>query len=322
MPSLHRALLVDIGGTNTRVAIAQGAELVTSSILRFRNTEFSGLDQVLAAYAAKQGPIEVQGACVDIAGPVHNGVGTLTNLDWTLEEPLIAKWANAPVAALINDLQAQGHGVADLPPQALNRVVDSSGARAGSTRLVVNVGTGFNAAVVFDLGDHRLVPASESGHANLPIRTEADLRLCRFVENIHGFPAIEDVLSGRGLERVYHWLGTEAGDPVQLPAAEIMAQATTGTSARAIEAMRIFTRIFGTVCGNLSLIHLPFGGVYLVGGVACALGRHLHGFGFAEAFRDKGRFAGMMSNFAIDVIEDDYAALRGNARHLARLMAT
>jgi glucokinase len=41
---------------------------------------------------------------------------------------------------------------------------------------------------------------------------------------------------------------------------------------------------------------------------------------FPEAFRDKGRFAGFMENFAVTLLEDDYAPLTGCAAHLAQIM--
>ena len=147
-------------------------------------------------------------------------------------------------------------------------------------------------------------------------RTEADLRLCHFVETTHGFPAIEDVLSGRGLERVYRWHATEAGLPAERSAAEIMAACGSGDDPVANDTVQTFIRILGTVCGNLALVHLPFGGVYLVGGVARAMAPHFQTFGFADAFRDKGRFAGFMQNFAVNIVEDDYAALIGLISHL------
>ncbi len=165
------------------------------------------------------------------------------------------------------------------------------------------------------------MPPSECGHASLPVRTDAELRLCRFVGTAHGFPAVEDVLSGRGLERIYAWLGDEAGDPEERRAAEIMAALAAGTDPRAEAAVAQFVRLLGTVVGDLSLVHLPFGGVYLIGGVARAMRPHLGRFGFAEAFRDKGRFAGFMSNFPVRAIEDDYAALTGLAAHLNRAIA-
>jgi glucokinase len=65
---------------------------------------------------------------------------------------------------------------------------------------------------------------------------------------------------------------------------------------------------------------LPFGGIFLVGGVSRAFAPYLERFGFGEAFRDKGRFAGFMSNFSVSVVEDDYAALTGSAAHLVDLL--
>ena len=52
--------------------------------------------------------------------------------------------------------------------------------------------------------------------------------------------------------------------------------------------------------------------------MARAFAPHLAAMGFAEGFRDKGRFAGFMEGFAVSVIEDDYAALTGCAVHLAQ----
>jgi glucokinase len=176
-------------------------------------------------------------------------------------------------------------------------------------------------APVLNAHGGRLVTPSEAGHANLPIRNEAELRLCQYVETAHGFPAVEDVLSGRGLERIYRFLGHEARDERELLAADIMAAVADGSDPRALDAVKLFVRILGTVAGNLSLIQLPFGGVFLVGGVARAMAPYMDEFGFAQAFRDKGRFAGFMQNFSVTVIEDDYAALTGCASFLAQTPA-
>jgi glucokinase len=77
--------------------------------------------------------------------------------------------------------------------------------------------------------------------------------------------------------------------------------------------------MMGVIAGDLALSHLPFGGIYLVGGVTRALHALAHEFGFAEAFRDKGRFSGFMEQFGVQVVTDDYAALTGCASHLAKL---
>lgn len=41
--------------------------------------------------------------------------------------------------------------------------------------------------------------------------------------------------------------------------------------------------------------------------------------GFAENFRDKGRFSAFMDDFPVCIVEDDYAALTGCAAYLATL---
>ncbi len=312
------SLVADVGGTNTRVALAEGRRVLTDTIRRYRNAEHPGLESVLRAFVAEAGGVDCSGAAVAVAGPVRDGVGVLTNLDWTLDRATLARATGAERTAILNDLQAQGHALGAIHLGCLHEILPGPEAGPHAAKLVVNVGTGFNAAPVLDAEQGRLVTPSECGHASLPVRDEAELRLCRFVEAAHGFPAIEDVLSGRGLERVHAWLGHEAGDPREARAAEIVAGLASG-DARSREAARVFVRFMGVVCGDLALVHLPFGGVFLVGGVARALRDHLGAYGFAEAFRDKGRFAGFMRSFPVFMIEDDLAALTGLASHLEGL---
>ncbi len=319
-PANSLLLVADIGGTNTRVALADGRQILPSTIRRYSNADHAGLESVLRRYIDDEGGVDPIAACVAVAGPVREGRATLTNLDWTIDKTTLMRATQAETVAILNDLQAQGHALGHLDPSVIRPILSGPAAQPQAARLVIGVGTGFNAAPVFETGHGRLVPPSEAGHANLPIRTDADLRLCRYVETAHGFPGVEDVLSGRGLERAYAWLGEEAGDPRERSAQQIMESCANGSDERALEAARIFTRILGTVAGNLALIQLPFGGIYLVGGVSRAFAPYLERFGFGEAFRDKGRFAGFMGNFSVSVVEDDYAALTGSAAHLVGLI--
>ena len=318
-PKNKYALVADIGGTNTRVALADGRQILGETIRRYSNADYPGLETVLRRYIDDEGGVDPIAACVAVAGPVRDGRATMTNLNWTIDKDTLARATKAETVAILNDLQAQGHALGYLDDANIRTIIDGPTGLPNAARLVVGVGTGFNAAPVFDTDKGRLVTPSESGHATLPIRTERELRLCQFVSNAHGFPAVEDVLSGRGLERVYAFLGEEVGISAEAKAKDIMAACADGSDPRATEAAQVFTQILGTVCGNLSLIQLPFGGVYLVGGVARAFAPFLTEFGFGDAFRDKGRFSGFMGNFRVSVIEDDYAALTGSATHLVAL---
>lgn len=304
-------LVADIGGTNTRVALARDGALLTGSVTRFRNADYSGLAEVLTAFRSEQGGIDCAGACAALAGPVRDGHGAMTNLDWKIDEAGLAQATQAEVAVLFNDLQAQGHGLDRLPAEAIRTLINEATPKPGATKLVIGVGTGFNIAPVYQAEFGRIVPPAEAGHATLPLRNEEDLAFAREITHAHGFPAIEDMLSGRGFERIYrHVSGTS------LSAAEIMKQVETGDGDHALTAARLFVETLGTVAGDLALIHLPFGGVYFAGGVARAFSAYFQRLDFAKSFRSKGRFSQFMSDFPVFVIEDDYAALSGCAAYL------
>lgn len=319
-PDNTLSLVADVGGTNTRVALADGNRLLEDTVRKYRNADYAGLETVLKTYVRDEGDVDCIAAAVAVAGPVRDGRGELTNLDWSFDRDSVARATRAERVSILNDLQAQGFAAGMIAPENLLVAIEGPDVDPLSTRLVIGVGTGFNIAPVFDTPFGRVVPPSEAGHANIPLRTDEELRLLRFIESSHGFPGVEDVLSGRGLERVYAWRSTEAGTPSEKRAADIMSSCEDETDPIAVEAVEWFVRILGATAGNLALIHLPFGGVYLIGGVARAVTPYFDRFHFADSFRDKGRFSGFMKNFGVFVIEDDYAALNGLSNHLAGMV--
>lgn len=311
------SLVADVGGTNTRVALADGTRLLPDTVRRYPNRDFDSLETVLRRFIADTGGVECAAACVALAGPVQDGAGEMTNLDWTFDRDTLTRATGARRVAILNDLQAQGHGLDHIAPDNLAQIIPGPIAGPRATRLVIGLGTGFNIAPVFAQAGGVLVTPSETGHTNMPVRTEADLRLCRHIEARMGFCGTEEVLSGSGLVRIYDWLGHESGETGKADAAAIMAACGDGSDPRAEKAAAMFVHLFAMIAGNLALIHLPFGGIFLSGGVSRAFTPHFERFGFTAAFRDKGRFSHMMDHFGVAVIEDDFAALAGCAGHLA-----
>lgn len=311
-------LVADIGGTNTRVALADGAQVRAGTIRRFANAEYPGLEPVLERYLADAGIGAVDGACVAAAGPVRDGVAVMTNLDWTITGTGLSEATGAARTAILNDLQAQGHALGHIAAPFLRPVI-RGGVQPGAAMLVVGVGTGMNAAPVHDTPLGRLVAASECGHVSMPVRTDEDFRLMRFGEShgasAHGFTGVEDVLAGRGLERVHAFVTHEAGALRETKAAEIMAALTAGDRL-AQRTAQIWMRVLGQTLGNLALTHLPFGGIFLIGGVARAMTPYMAPMDLTGHFRDKGRFSAFMEGFTVTVVEDDFAALTGCAAHL------
>jgi glucokinase len=313
------ALLADIGGTNTRVALADGPLVRPDSIAKFANADFPSLEPILTRYLSQAGIASVEGVCIAAAGPVRQGVAEMTNLSWIIDHPMLTRSTRASKVAILNDLQAQGHALGHIAPENLRSVV-AGAALPNASMLVVGLGTGVNAAPVHITPWGRVVPPSECGHVSMPIRTEADLALARFLEtygeHAHGFAGVEDVLAGRGLEHLYAFSTQLAGRLVEKSSDQIMADLNAGDPA-AVQAVGLYTRLLGSVLGNLALTHLPYGGIFLIGGMARAMTPYLAPMGLAEAICDKGRFATFLRAFPVWVVEDDFAALTGCAAYLA-----
>ncbi len=314
------AIVADIGGTNTRVALAQGKRVDPASIRRFANAQFTGLEPVLTHYLQDAGVAAVGGACVAVAGPVQDGVAEMTNLSWVIDNAMLKRATGATKVAILNDMQAQGQALGHIADRDL-QVLLKGPQKPGAPMLVVGLGTGVNAAPVHDTAWGRLVAASECGHISMPVQTAQDFRLAEFlardVAQAHGFAGVEDAIAGRGIAHLYEFVSHESGARVQKPTAQVMADLATG-QALAVQTARLYIHIMGQSLGNLALTHLPFGGIFLIGGVARAMAPYLDDLGFAQAFGDKGRFTEFMQNFCVTLVTDDYAALTGCAAFLAQ----
>ncbi|MEM6389790.1 MAG: glucokinase [Pseudomonadota bacterium] len=313
------SLVADIGGTNTRVALARGPKVIPDTIKRFANAGQPGLQPILESFLSQSGlsAADIDRICVAAAGPVHDGVARMTNLDWKIDRDTLVKAVTPRSVAVLNDLQAQGHALPYLARAKLVEVAPPSKPKVQdnpqAARLVVGLGTGFNIAPVYTTPAGRFVPPAEAGHVGLPIFDEASAELWRRLNDRTNFVSVEEALSGRGISQVHFALHS-----VQASAAEIM-QGAHERSAKALETIRAVCHLLGHVVGNLALTFLPFGGIYLVGGVARSLAPWLMNEGFLDAMRDKGRFGDYVRQFSVRVVIDDYAALTGCASHLSEI---
>lgn len=298
-------LLADVGGTNTRIGFADHHGLIKSSITRYKNDEFDSFIEVLTRYLDTQDRVSLSAAVFAVAGPINENYAQLTNRKWTIRQSEIGGQLGFEQTILMNDLQAQGYGLAALPEQFVPQVVPATVERVSGMQLVCGIGTGINIAPVYRFEDRVYVPQSEAGNARLALPAGV-LPAAAYP----GFVRREDVLSGRGLERLYCALHPENAHK---SAADIFADAHVHNCAHSTQTLDRFASVVGHVLGDIALSYLPFGGMYLSGGVARALRPHLARPSFIEAFCDKGTFSEFMKQFPVHIIEDDFAALLGCA---------
>jgi len=306
-------LVADTGGTNTRVALADSGVLRQGSIRRYANAEYPSLAAVLQDYLHHTATTECAGVCVGVAGPVAGDRAEMTNLNWVITASELGAVAGTGKVKILNDLQAQGHALAALDPRHVRALLPGRPAPDGAVQLVVGAGTGVNAAPVHYLPGGVHVAASECGHIHLPVQGEQEQALARHMAHHDGVAMAEEALCGRGLTMMHAWVSGQT-----LPPEAVIAAIAAGDAA-ALETGRLYARLMGRVLATLALVHLPYGGISLIGGVARAMAPRLIELGMGEAFHQMGRFSDFMQGFPVHVVEDDYAALLGCATHLTAL---
>lgn len=305
-------LLADVGASNTRVGLGGPNGLETHTVATFRNAKFTSLEDVLSGYLAET-PARIDAICAGVAGPVREGGAQLTNLDWFIAPEALGAAMGVDHVHLMNDLQAQGYALDDLPEACVSTLFPGVTPPPGATRLVMGLGTGSNIAVVHQAGHDLFVPPSETGHTSLPHLDGDAAALIGHLAELHYHKPMEAALSGPGLARTYRFVCGET-----LPAPEIIARHAEGDMDAGI-ALRLFVEILGTVAGNIALTHLPMGGFYFIGGLARGLAPFLDELGFLDHFTAKGPYSQITRDIPIRLIDDDFAALHGCARFLRQV---
>jgi glucokinase len=315
----------DIGGTNTRLAFFEGTpdRLTPVAIDVFPSREHKGLEEIARAFLEKHNRT-AEAACFGIAGAIRNGRAETPNLPWVVDARHIAQELSLAEVHLINDLEANAHGIALLDESDFV-ILNAGTPAADGNRALISAGTGLGEAglVPDHHGGYQPFP-SEGGHADFAPRNELELDLLRYLMGRFEHVSFERVLSGPGLYNIYQFLrDTGRGEePSWLseqiahgdPSAAISKSALEGTSAISAQALDIFVSIYGAEAGNLALKVLATGGIFVGGGIAPRIIRKLSSTAFMKAFSAKGRVSSLLKDIPVRVITNDKTALFGAGR--------
>lgn len=332
-----RASLVlgaDVGGTNTKIALArfEGGKPVVLERKVYPSARYPALEPIIDAFLA-EGAVApnapaIEAACFAVAGPVEGGRGRLTNLPWEADEVEIARRFGFAATRVINDFAAAGLGIAHLGSDDLLTLQRGAALERGE-RVVVGAGTGLGVAVLDWDETYYEVHPSEGGHSDFaPVDTLQD-RLLAHLRRQYPRVSYERVLSGSGLVRILTFLQESgAGAPSDLlkealanesGAPAITELALTKQDALAVQALDLFVSAYGAFAGNMALVTLARGGVYIAGGIAPRIAAKLQDGSFIRAFTAKGRFKSLLESVPVNVVMNDQVGLYGALAQASRL---
>jgi len=314
----------DIGGTNTRLALFEHGEGRHEPVVMevFPSRAHASLEEIVELFTQKNHQA-IEHACLGVAGPIRNGVAQLSNLSWKVDSHRLADHLGLPGVELVNDLEAQAHGLSMLEDKDLVVLNRGEPARGGNEALI-SAGTGLGEAGLHWEENYYQPFSSEGGHVDFAPRNPLEIELLSYLLTKHEHVSYERVLSGPGLRNIYSFL-VETGrgeEPAWLkqqiqekdPGAVISQAALEESSGLCVEALRIFICIYGAEAANLALKVMATGGVYVGGGIAQRIIQKLKDPAFMKAFLAKGRMATLLEAMPVRVIINDKTALYGAAR--------
>lgn len=288
-------------------------------------------------------------ACFAVAGPVNNNAVVFTNrTDWSMDGRRLETALGIASVTLCNDFLAVGYGLLTLEEEAECEVLQAAPKRPGAPIVCIGAGTGlgecfltstvssrssgsqgnlanFSADAASQSYTFQCFP-SEGGHADFTPRNAEQYELLDFLKARFACPArvsVERVVSGSGLVNIYDFLcskhATEVDAAVHkeiqaagdLKGAVIAKYQNSHSLCR--RTMDLFAAAYGSETGTVGLKFLPYGGLYLTGGLTpknMHLLRDPQG-AFMSAFRDKGRVSGMLQGIPLYAVKIEDLGERG-----------
>ena len=311
-----RGLVADIGGTNSRFAVA--ADGAISEPVKFACADFQDMKAAIEAYLefSSVEASDLNWAVLAVAGPVDGDEVHMTNHAWRIKGSEIADAFGWTRASVVNDFTALACSTPALTREHLKPLGGGS-ARANAgiiTTAIVGAGTGLGVGGLVR-GAFGVAPlTTEGGHTSFAplddIERAVNAALLTRFERVSN----ERLLSGPGLVNLYWALGQAAGVQTdEIEPAEVTARAIAGSDQLAVDTIAMFARMLGAFTGDLVLSYGARGGAYIAGGLVPAMRDIFDGAAFRARFEAKGRFREYMESVPVWLVTDPFAALTGAA---------
>lgn len=277
----------DIGGTNTSIGvfgIKQGTPILVFSF-HFKSRELKSLhyavSEVLEYMHANYG-INVSKGCIAGAGAVSpkKDFINITKLGWRVDKKTLSKNTQLKEIILINDFEAVGYGINMLSKNDIS-VIKKAGKIPKSPIVVIGAGTGLGKSTLIyneSLKSYASLP-SEAGHCDFPAQGKEEIELVEFIRKyrkIKGSISYEQIVSGMGIDNIYSFLRksgkiratkyTKEIDNSEKKPELISKYGKADETCR--KTFEIFKNGYSKFAANCALDSLPYGGVYIAGGIA------------------------------------------------------
>jgi glucokinase len=316
-----RVLAIDIGGTKSALALCLLEGTTDPKIGHFetfKSSDFKSLEAMVDLWRSRHPSEGFDAIGAGVAGPIINGDVHLTNLGWTIQSSEVSRLTGKPFR-ICNDMASHAWGILSLSSMSLESL--NLGKRRAGPKALIAAGTGLGESIISYNGNKYYPLSGEGGHATFAPSNEREFRLLTFLRRKQsGHISWERILGGYdGFRNLAEFLAEDR--KTQLPAfipsetkdwGGSIAKAAADGDSFATDLLQFYAELYGREAGNLALKCLPFGGLYIGGGIAPKIFPWIKTH-FMQGFLDKGRFAEVLRDIPVDVVLDPMTGLKGAA---------
>ncbi|MEO0543029.1 MAG: glucokinase [Pseudomonadota bacterium] len=308
-------MIADIGGTNARFSILFDAHAEPKIFDNIKAADFPDLNTAIQTQVLDRTSLIPQTAVLAVAGPVEGDQIDLTNNHWVVEPLKMISELGFEEVVVLNDYEAQALAAVALEADQLEQI--GGGNQDGeANRVVLGPGTGLGVAGLVHAAGRWIPVAGEGGHVDLGPQTARDLEIFAHIKRVDGRVSGEQILCGRGVVNLYQAVCAANGatpefdDPAQITEAAIAGGHDTAT-----ETVSLFCEYLGRVAGDLALIFMAQGGVYLTGGITKKILPVFDRERFRKAFANKAPHSALIAQFPTYAVMNDRAPMKGLAAY-------
>ncbi|HZQ17212.1 MAG TPA: glucokinase [Terriglobales bacterium] len=318
----------DLGGTKCNIMLFEkdGGRLSAIHRRQVATAQFANIEAFLQDFISDVKrevrsfkPGDITSAGVGVAGAIVGDGVVCNNLPWTITRQRISEALGiAPQnTVLLNDVEAAASSLAYLEQKDMLPLNDAK-PQAHAPKLYVAAGTGLGESILFWNGVRYQVSPCEAGLTDFAPRNESEIAILKFLQQHMRLVCTEELVSGRGFRAIHEALFPEVhhsffNDPAADSAANITQQAFAKACSACERTLDLWTGIYGSEAGNMALRTLPFGGVYVGGGIALKILPKLKDGAFVRAFCDKTKLAEELARIPIYVVLNHDAPVLGAA---------
>lgn len=324
-------LVYDVGGTNCNVGLFKIATdgVEPYEIIRFKVADYDNFLQLCleshSFFYKQYYDIKICTVLIAAAGPVDRSAQniriTMSNLAWTIEYNDVAEIFPKPINVILcNDFEIIWYGINQMNPRDIH-CIHKGIALDCTTFGIIGAGTGLGKSIVVKNSSDTIIVPSEGGHQGALLIGSEEYAFSECICNKEKLEYLswEQILSGKGIARIYEYLYSQMhaalDDTFHIPHPDYIFN-NRFNDAVYMKTYEWYTRFYARCIREFMLDILPYGGIYIAGGIAVHNIELFKSDIFLHEMLSHRRFSDILHQIPVYVIGDYNVSLYGGAEYI------